>query len=397
LYQKLKQQGLVDMINEQFFNYVRLLDQKYFRKPQYNLFRALRSESDEVRLHSRFLGDLLNPNGGHNHGDHFLKLFLERFNLTITAKALVDIEYKNIDILIRSGDTAIIVENKIYAGDQNEQLSRYYDVMKSEGFRNIEIIYLTLTGYSPSDDSTVNLTKEFLDEHLTLANYEQDIYELIHRYIEVSATDAPLREALIQYSDIISKLTHKLENKEHMEELKQLLKTGDNLAAIPNVLAAYNEVLVDYQLDIWERIDKGISSEFGDLLEESVTKQPAPRELIKSYVENRRNSKYLNVCTPLDGFKNTSLMVEQDHHIYFGVYCSDGNTTDSFSQIEGFSRDLKAEVWGSMPLGFYAEPQINFKNLSSDDLAYLSSENNRQAYADFIIAKLQEVVSLLSQ
>lgn len=383
------------MINEQFFNYVRLLEQKYFRKPHYNLFRVLRSESDEVRLHSRFLGDLLNPKGGHQYGDKLLELFLEKFGLSITADALVDIEYKNIDILIRSGDTAVIVENKIYAGDQKEQLSRYYEVMKNEGYTNIKIIYLTLMGHSPSDDSTVNLSPEFIEKHLIHASYDEHIHQLITRYIELSATDAPLREALIQYADIISKLTHKLENKEHMEELKHLLKTGNNLAAIPNLLEAYNEVLVDYQLDIWERIAEGISTEFGNLEEDSVTKHSEPRNSVKSYVENRRGSKYLNVNTLLVGFEDTYLLVEQDHHIYFGVYCADGSSAGNYSKIKALSSSLKAEVWDYMPLGFYAEPQINFKNLGSEDLEYLSNENNRQAYADFIVIKLKEVVSLL--
>ncbi|MBW8186575.1 PD-(D/E)XK nuclease family protein [Shewanella nanhaiensis] len=387
------------MINEQFFNHVRLLEKTYFRKPQYNLFRVLRSESDEVRLHSRFLGDLLNPKGGHQHGGELLRLFLDKFDLSITADALVDVEYKNIDILIRSGDTAVIVENKIYAGDQKEQLSRYYEVMQKEGYTNIKIIYLTLMGHPPSDDSTVNLSPEFIKQHLIHASYDEHIHELINRYIELSATDAPLREALIQYADIISKLTHKLENKEHMEELKQLLKTGSNLAAIPNLLEAYNEVLVDYQLDIWKRISEEVRNKFGSLIGDSICNKDDPEEAVRAYVNNRRGSKYLNVETQLEGYDDTYLLVEQDHHIYFGVYCPDAEGSDEYKRIrrvvEDASVELNSEVWSNMPVAFYAEPKINFKNLGSEELEYLSSEHNRQAYADFIVTKLQEVVSLL--
>jgi hypothetical protein len=384
------------MINEQFFNYVKLLEQKYFRKPQYNLFRVLRSESDEVRLHSRFLGDLLNPKGGHQHGDSLLKLFLAKFDLNITTEALVDVEYKDIDILIRSGDTAVIVENKIYAGDQKEQLSRYYEVMKDEGYTKIKIIYLTLTGYPPSKDSTNKLTSEFIDNHLIHASYDQHIYELIQRYIELSATDAPLREALIQYADIIATLTHKLENKEHMDELKQLLKSGNNLAAIPNLLEAYNEVLVDYQLDIWEKISKGVCSEFGALIGDSITEKEDPRGMVRAYVENRRGSKYLQVEVELKGYNSTYLLVEQNHRIYFGIYCPNEEDSEEYKLVRQAVKHISnAEFWSNMPVAFYAEPQINFKNLGSDELAYLSQESNRQGYADFILSKFKEVVSLL--
>ena len=126
------------MINNQFFKYVQLLNDKFTRKPEYNLFRVLRSESDEVRLHSRFLGDLLNPKGSHHHKSSFLKLFLQQFSealsLDLKQNVLVDLEFHNIDILIRAGKTAIILENKIYAGDQEKQLSKYYRKMSELGF-----------------------------------------------------------------------------------------------------------------------------------------------------------------------------------------------------------------------------------------------------------------------
>ncbi len=39
----------------------------------YNVFNVLRLKRDEVRLHSRFIGDLLNPKGKHGRGDVFLE------------------------------------------------------------------------------------------------------------------------------------------------------------------------------------------------------------------------------------------------------------------------------------------------------------------------------------
>ena len=114
------------------------------RGENFNIFKVLGLTSSEVRLHSAFLAELLNPNGDHGLEDKFLKAFLEivvgkkaNFDFdTKSAKTYVEYDigtisedYKEggrIDILIqdRKGAT-IIIENKIYAGDQPWQMYRY--------------------------------------------------------------------------------------------------------------------------------------------------------------------------------------------------------------------------------------------------------------------------------
>ncbi|ASI96340.1 PD-(D/E)XK nuclease family protein [Vibrio rotiferianus] len=388
------------MINNQFFKYVQLLHENYTRKPEYNLFSVLRSESDEVRLHSRFLSDLLNPKGSHNYHNAFLKLFLkhfkDNFQLDLTQEVTVDNEYKNIDILIRSGKTAIVIENKIYASDQEKQLSNYYRKMKDEGYENIKLIYLTRTGYEPSEQSTDELPDKVKENALSLASYEHDIYEWISKCTETAARDAPLREACIQYLDIISKITNKIENQDHMEELKTLLLTDSNLARFPDLLTAYNEVLVDLQFDTWNKIAEGIRQEFGGLNYDSITEQESPKDLIRNYVENRRNSKYYNVNVKLDGYENTYILVEQDHHIYFGIYCENGSNSPEYKEIAKKTENFTSSYrWNLMPIGIYVEPQINFKNLTPENLNYLKVEANRQSYADSIVNMLKEIMTAL--
>src|SRR5438552_6038557 len=45
--------------------------------PDFNIFRALHLERRETKLHSRFLAELLDPNGIHGQGDRFLTEFLD--------------------------------------------------------------------------------------------------------------------------------------------------------------------------------------------------------------------------------------------------------------------------------------------------------------------------------
>ena len=60
----------------------------------FNVFNILGVESEEVRTHSAFLGELLNPNGSHGMKECFLKLFCEHLNLKWFdyTNALLEIE-----------------------------------------------------------------------------------------------------------------------------------------------------------------------------------------------------------------------------------------------------------------------------------------------------------------
>lgn len=69
---------------------------------RFNIFNILDVESYEVRLHSRLLAEILNPQGTHGQKDIFLKLFVE----------LLDI--KN----FKTKDANVIVEK--YIGSTNK-------------------------------------------------------------------------------------------------------------------------------------------------------------------------------------------------------------------------------------------------------------------------------------
>ena len=127
----------------------------------YNIFLTLRKDSDEVNLHSRFIHSLLDPSSNHNQGTIFLDLFmrscsLDEFKIDIN-NAKVTREDHNIDILISDevNSKYIIIENKIYAEDQKEQIQNYikhiYDELDEKA--DIYVLYLTLYGKKPSNAS----------------------------------------------------------------------------------------------------------------------------------------------------------------------------------------------------------------------------------------------------
>ena len=127
----------------------------------YNIFSTLHKDSDEVNLHSRFIHSLLDPSGKHNQGTIFLDLFiqscsLDEFKIDIN-NTKVTREDHNIDILISdvANNKYIIIENKIYAEDQKEQIQNYIQYIYNELDKkaDIYVLYLTLYGKKPSDTS----------------------------------------------------------------------------------------------------------------------------------------------------------------------------------------------------------------------------------------------------
>ena len=124
----------------QLLNEIRTISESYKRVAEatgenFNIFSVLQMERNEVKTHSRFLADLLNPKGIHGRKDVFLKKFVERFGIETfdTIKTKVGVEFfigqvtectgGRMDILIRCEEKVVMIENKIYAIEQPNQLT----------------------------------------------------------------------------------------------------------------------------------------------------------------------------------------------------------------------------------------------------------------------------------
>lgn len=138
----------------------------------FNLFRVLGVRSNEVR-HSAFLAALLDPAGSHGQGDLFLRHFLELCRSKNAAFAalpvktagrwIVDTEWDTkghgrMDIVLfcRSLGFLAVIENKIYAQEQDVQLSRYAEWLHHGELSSASqkmLIYLTLDGKLSATDN----------------------------------------------------------------------------------------------------------------------------------------------------------------------------------------------------------------------------------------------------
>lgn len=258
-----------DIIN--ILNQVRIVSQKikeqrkekFERGESFNIFNDLGFMSDEVHLHSMFLANLLNPKGSHGQRGKFLEAFLKMLQKSFpaisadsleldTAIASVEVEKYigrqtdseggRIDIYLTDSKHSIIIENKIYAGDQHHQMLRYWNYGMSQKGNDTEksfvLIYLTLDGCSPSKDS---LGEDLKENDIVCLSYKSDIRGWLDRCVELASRTPLVRETINQYISTIDILTNNV--MEDNKELLDILSKEENLDAIYDIANNKNIVV----------------------------------------------------------------------------------------------------------------------------------------------------------
>lgn len=170
----------------------------------YNIFHILNIHTYEEKTHTPFLKNLLQPDGTHGQGGLFLRSFIEcfipeekreNFKLEKESDYIVDEEYHTglgrLDLYIHSKNPrkrfGIVIENKIYASDQPDQLGRYYDfISKRYEDEQMALFYLTVGGEDASDHSIEEgLEKELKDKYvLRDIDYKNDIKTWLEKCYE---------------------------------------------------------------------------------------------------------------------------------------------------------------------------------------------------------------------
>ena len=238
---------------EQFFDTINHLlsiaqekdRQASIRGENYNVFDIIGLTTNEVKLHSAFIADLLNPHGLHGLGFKPLKHFIDVLNLQFSeddlSTAEVIKEYHignisedycwggNIDILIKIKDHFLAIENKINAGDQPKQLLRYKNFIKGNPHT---LLYLTLDGHEPSGDSSCGLKN---NKDYICISYGVEVQKWLQEILVLSISRPLVRETIQQYIKVILNLTN-----QDMKEIDrdELFKAMDNNPAVVRELVS---------------------------------------------------------------------------------------------------------------------------------------------------------------
>jgi len=369
---------------KKLFSQLQLFELKYQKIDEvsissFNIFSILRKSNDEVNLHSKFIYELLNPNGSHKQGRVFLDIFLREIGIEFYAIEIFREKF-NIDILIKSKKEVIILENKIETTDHSQQLSSYLKTMQYQGYKdeNIYIVYLTLFGDEPTETS--------IRDRVINISYSKHIKNWLESSIKEVAIFPTLRETLIQYLNLINKLTFQSHYKGFILEVKDFLLQNNNLRTILNITNSIIEAKIQIQLNFWKELLNNLTLHYpfkfynynGDhTIEESVNK----------YYKKQKNKRDYGYEYQLND--NLYFFIEIRHNIYYGFYFVDDENiaTSQLTKLNNIKIDWEEHYWK------YTDKRLDFEEFDSNVLDLINDEkreNDIKKISDRIIYLIKE-------
>ncbi|MFN3641171.1 MAG: PD-(D/E)XK nuclease family protein [Flavobacterium sp.] len=163
--------------------------------PNFNSFDFWSIDENKV---SSIISFFLNPIETHEHGDIYLRHFLQKFDLEIfqfneNDKVTVQCEFRTdsgrrIDIIIYKNkfEQVIGIENKIYVGtaDQQNQITDYLDFLARKSKNNYCLIYLSPQDKTVSNESiSIEEKENFINENkLKILTYEEHMIECLYEF-----------------------------------------------------------------------------------------------------------------------------------------------------------------------------------------------------------------------
>jgi hypothetical protein len=243
----------------------------------FNIFQTLSLSTAEVKLHSKLISELLNPKGSHDQEDLFLKLFIDEcklneylddVDLTETIPLIevgvgkIDENYESggrIDIVLKfNNGKSVLIENKINAYDQRNQLLRY-----QKAFSNSKIVYLNLWGDSENIKEIGGLDKsEFI-----WISYRDNVTRWLTKSLKEIYNKPNIVYILEHYLNTVKTITNQNTNSNMNKELiNSILQSEGNISAafeISNVLYEVRKQIAQKLIDqIQTKIFTALSKEF---------------------------------------------------------------------------------------------------------------------------------------
>ena len=241
----------IELLLEKVRNFrTREAERKKYTGEDFNIFEILGIGHLEAATHSKFLGNLLNPQGSHSQGTLFLELFLDELGITTLNinNAKIELEKSvgdqgRLDIYITDCEnTSIVIENKIYAELQDRQLERYCEFLEVEKCKNKYLIFLTLSPYDRKSEENITTpikkwTQIVKFNHIS---YQHEMLSCLEKCREKAVQLPLIRESLTQYIQTIKILTNINTTNNMIDELFNLSKEDSSLYdTLSNMPSAY--------------------------------------------------------------------------------------------------------------------------------------------------------------
>ena len=413
---------------DQLFESLRKIDkeakaQEEGTKHAFNIFSILRKYDDEVGLHSRFLAEILDPTASHTM-PIFQKLFIDEvinpaienqdwerdfldssIHYTCETEAYIK-GFGRVDIILKSAENVIIIENKIHAADQKQQLQRYFDACLTLGYsaEHIYILYLNKNG----EQVTSYGKGQLRDEDFGGISYRDDITNWLDKCVEKVASYEHIEQTLMQYRRLVSSLTGDSRTAKMKESHVNLLYQDDNFRLAYELSQSLNNFQIDLQKKIWSGLltvlrRRGYDFRFCDKNLQSCEYN----KMIHSYYKARGSTKFYGLQCQIGRIKGYSLhlFIQLNHNIYYGVAVS-SNTgrvqyPDSLSLLSAKIASLRNEIRTNDKKWFLGgnmlpKAPINFQEITS--LYSITEKRSRDQWVsqttDEIVGFIEAVKSL---
>ncbi|PZX20112.1 PD-(D/E)XK nuclease superfamily protein [Breznakibacter xylanolyticus] len=383
---------------------------------RFNIFQIIGLTTDETRLHSSFLCELLNVNGSHGLKDKPLKAFIKicldkEFEFNV-QNAISKVEYHigektetsggRIDIhIIDNENKAIIIENKIYANDQECQMLRYFNYSKK--YSESRLIYLSLDGKLPSDFSLGGIPFDYIP-----LSYKFDIINWLIACKQL-AVDFPLvREGISHYINLIKQLT----NTSFMEEINDeivglVMQSPENMQNAFELEKALLNVKIKTQMEFWNQLKKSLENK-GLKTKGDEDSKTVDYSKVRGFYEKQRN-KDIQYGLWIEVFNKNGVTIhwgcEVHNNIYFGFTLekegkggiSNSDFAKPYRQIVKECNELyfeDSEFW----LGWvYPQTMLNFRDFNTREVFGLSDKTILESVTNQIADKAFSEISFITK
>ena len=349
--------------------YEKSKDYLYEDSSRFNLLSIIEKDRDEAHIHSKVLYNLLSQNWGKKDKETFLTLFLKElgieeeiiYNKTweVTREKAFDLDTVKgrLDFEIKSKDYIYIIEMKIDAGDQPEQLMRYQKFAK-EQHKKYKIFYLTLDGHNASKKSVGEEDSEEIKKlEYTNISFKEEILNWLEKCLDLVKGKENKSACINQYIASINKIL----GEKNTKIKDNILKSSEDIKNAITIYKKLNENLQKVLESFFEELNKKLE----DIGSKVIYNKNYINNYYCAYRLDTDVEDWPGIFIVLDEVKSKSLYfvikIEIASKLFgsFGFIEKKDNYEEKMPEFKYFERDVKKEA-----PNFYNKCMRNIKNLN---------------------------------
>lgn len=354
--------------------YEKSKDYLYEDNSRYNLLSIIEKDRAETEIHSKVIYSLLSQNWGKKDKETFLTLFLkelgieeeiiynEKWEVSREKEYQLDKKNQRPDFIIESQHYIYIIEMKIDAKDQPEQLKNYKKIAEKEKERKnkkgYKLFYLTLDGHNASKKSVGEEDSEEIKKvEYTNISFKEEILNWLGKCLDLVKGKENKSACINQYIASINKIL----GEKNTKIKDNILKSSEDIKNAITIYKKLNENLQKVLESFFEELNKKLE----DIGSKVIYNKNYINNYYCAYRLDTDVEDWPGIFIVLDEVKSKSLYfvikIEIASKLFgsFGFIEKKDNYEEKIPEFKYFERDVKKEA-----PNFYNKCMRNIKNLN---------------------------------